>query len=260
MNLEVDDFMGWNNGPEASNPNPVEPSQLAQLSFIRAVDELVSEVKPDFYRAVPPRNFLVFQKGDDLTRRFFRQVGSRHESAVEAVFALKGDGTFRPVEVTLFGEKPDELLCVDFFYLTGERKLGIMIQMEGRYIHSAYDQKGHLVMLGHFPDGSDNYYDHYLCKFEQRSEIVKPDNDWGFGYTRAFDPKTDRVILTKEDKDKTETFAVPSTLNRQEIIDDLFPKPLLANPAEADPELDDDWKGITLEDTFGINWEIAKPA
>lgn len=255
MNLEVDDFMGWNNDSEAPQPDPAEPGQPTQLSFIRSVDELISEVKPDFYRAVPSRNFLVFEKDNDLTRMFFRQVGSKHEQAAEAVFS-NGGNKVEPVYARLYGENPDETISIYFEY-----PLWIQMRMYGRSIQIGYDRGGKLGLLSHdqvvLPASK---YDHYVAKFGRKDNVTRPDHDWGYGYSRVFDPNTGRIVLTKEDENGIERLTIPVSLDAQEIIKNLFPQPLLDNPAEADPSFDDDWKGLTLEGTFGINWEIARPA
>jgi len=259
MNLEVDDFMGWDTDPTASQVYQNADHEQTQLAFIRPVDLLLSEVKPDHHRCVPPQRFLAFKKDDDFSRKFYRQVGSEFQDAAEATFALTEEGILEPVEVTLYGEQPSDRLNVSFLSVIGERKeLAFGIIMNGRNILVIYNQRGLLLMMTHVAD-SFPYEGYYMHR--RRQEIFLPDNDRAeYGYRRRFDPEADRVVLTRQVDGETETLGLPVYLDREEIIKSLFPRPILDDPIEADPSFDLDWKNITLENPFGIKWEIAKPA
>lgn len=285
QNVEVADIVGFDpvSGERIEDKSDLQPledhgkySWKVRQRFIAAIDAVKSITGFLYWRANPNELFFAGRQAKRGTydRRYYRQPGDEMYASME--FGIDGRGNVTGAAIELKGEKHHSDLFSDW---EEKEKIHVLLSPSGCLINAtlgpsnlgvAYNTTGDLRSVS-FDDALNEeeslllYWDSSIQDTLATGSALFPRGvsqykvDYNVGKGEII------VTRTRNGKEVKDEMVIPVSINRQALLDSIFPDQLSNDPVEAGSEADDEWKLVNLG-TFGITWnsrgylQIPQPA
>ena len=262
----VEDRQGLKPLPQKGE-QPQHISKEVQDEFRTFASSYTKGLMGDFEgERIIPESLLLRVPNDygDCTSFYFGLKGGKDmfRKTVKAGFHYI-DGKYEPSKLEYFGESPQERITLNLSTAhEPDRKwfgISFSINLQNRSLSGMYDISGRLIQLDFSPSLEQPLQEDWNLTqadvdnlLKNKSQVIKGE---GGQYQLSVDEAGKLIKITrKKGKAVLDSVEVPIAVQKSEIIEDLFPKDLLADPFRASPD-QDRWRYADAPSVVGIKWE-----